>query len=415
MPLALAAATLATTGLLALSTVPGNATPATTSAATPAATPADTEAAAVTTTATFNDPGGDTAAQNRIRDHIIGLINQAESGSTITVSMYNFTDNETSAALVAAKARGVGIRVLLDHTTLATSGNEYAALADKLGTDRTKSSWVYACPAGRGCLGARKLPSDPDGAINHNKFFLFSATGGAKNVVVQSSANLTGVQRTDLFNNAVTIVDSGLYDIYRAYFADLLSYGTAPTGLDHYYKTPATGAYKTYFFPRKEAAGTSYDADASTDTIKLILDNVSCTSGTKVRMAANLFTRREVATKLVALKNAGCGVYLAYDGTPGSMGAGVESILSGKLTQRVQCYEDRGANAAKAGLHSKYLMVEGTYDGVAGRKLVWTGSHNYSYPALRANDETLLKIDVPALYDQYRANHDRLMAYCAGS
>ena len=72
----------------------------------------------------------------------------------------------------------------------------------------------------------------------------------------------------------------------------------------------------------------------------------------------------------------------------------VENIVSGRLTERVQCHEDRGAGVPKAGLHSKYLLVEGVYDGKAGRKLVFTGSHNYTYPALRANDETLLKIDV---------------------
>ncbi|MGW4159418.1 phospholipase D-like domain-containing protein [Streptomyces sp. NPDC004788] len=383
---------------------------------TAAPAPAGAAPAPVTTTATFNDPSGDTAAQNRIRDHIADLVDRAETGSTISVSMYNFTDDTVAAALAAAKTRGVNVRVILDHTTLATTGNEYADLARDLGTDRTQGSWVYACPAGRGCIGTRQLPDDPDGAINHNKFFLFSATGGAKDVVVQTSANLTGLQRTDLFNNAVTIVDTGLYGIYQSYFADLLAYGTSPTGLDDYYRTPAGGPYKAYFFPRKETAGGSYDADASTDTVKLILDNVDCAGGaTQVRMAANLFTRREVATRLVELKNAGCTVILAQDGAPGSMSSDVESILYGKLSKRVQCYEDRGTGVAKAGLHSKYLLVEGTYAGVAGKKLVWTGSHNYTYPALRSGDETLLKIDVPALYDLYRANHDQLMTYCAGS
>ncbi|MET9952192.1 phospholipase D-like domain-containing protein [Streptomyces sp. NPDC006339] len=382
-----------------------------------AASPAPSGAAAVTTTATFNDPAGDTAAQNRVRDHVIDLIGQAPAGSTITAGLYTFTDDPVTDALGAAKTRGVKVRVIVDHTSATMAGGEYERLVTRLGTDRTQPSWVFACPAGRGCIGSRKLPSDTDGAINHNKFWLFSNTGGASDVVVQTSANMTGVQRTDLFNNAVTIVDSGLYGIYQSYFADLLHHGTSTAGLSHYYKTPSstTGPYKTYFFPRQESAGTSYDADASTDTVKLILDNVGCSGGTQVRMAANLFTRDEVASKLVALKNAGCSVILAHDGYPGSMGTAVESVISGKLTQRVQCYEDRGADVAKAGLHSKYLLVEGTYDGVAGRKLVWTGSHNYTYPALRANDETLLKIDNPALFAQYKANHEHLMAYCAGN
>ncbi|MFI8966223.1 phospholipase D-like domain-containing protein [Streptomyces sp. NPDC053493] len=371
--------------------------------------------AAVTTTATFNDPSGDATAQNRVRDRIVDLIGKAPAGSTVTAGLYTFTDDAVTDALGAAKTRGVNIRVIVDHTTVTMTGGEYDHLVARLGTDRTQGSWVFACPAGRGCIGSRQIPGDTDGAINHNKFWLFSETGGAKDVVVQTSANMTGVQRTDLFNNAVTIVDTGLYGIYQDYFTDLLAHGSSGSGLSHYYKTPASGPYKAYFFPRKEATGTTYDSDASTDTVKLILDNVGCAGGTQVRMAANLFTRDEVASKLVALKNAGCTVILAHDGAPGSMSAGVESVVSGKLSQRVQCYEDRGTGVAKAGLHSKYLLVEGTYDGVAGRKLVWTGSHNYTYPALRANDETLLKIDNAALYDQFKANHQYLMTYCAGS
>ncbi|MFI8827602.1 phospholipase D-like domain-containing protein [Streptomyces sp. NPDC053431] len=377
--------------------------------------PAGAADAPVTTTATFNDPSGDATAQDRIRAHVVDLIGRAPAGSTITAGLYTFTDDSVTDALGTAKSRGVNVRVIVDHTSVTMTGGEYDRLAARLGTDRTQGSWVFACPAGRGCIGSRQLPGDADGAINHNKFWLFSSTGGASDVVVQTSANMTGVQRTDLFNNAVTVVDSGLYGIYQDYFADLLSYGSTTAGVSHYYKTPASGPYKAYFFPRKEASGTTYDNDASTDTVKLILDNVGCAGGTQIRMAANLFTRDEVASKLVALKNAGCSVILAHDGYPGSMSSGVESIISGKLTQRVQCYEDRGTGVAKAGLHSKYLLVEGTYDGVAGRKLVWTGSHNYTYPALRANDETLLKIDNGALYDQFKANHQYLMSYCAGS
>ena len=380
--------------------------------------PAGAADAPVTTTATFNDPSGDATAQNRVRDHIVDLVGRAPAGSTITAGLYTFTDDSVTDALGAAKTRGVNVRVIVDHTSATMAGGEYDRLVTRLGTDRTQGSWVFACPAGRGCIGSRQLPGDTDGAINHNKFWLFSSTGGADDVVVQTSANMTGVQRTDLFNNAVTIVDSGLYGIYQAYFADLLHHGSSTGGLNHYYKTPTsgTGPYKAYFFPRQEASGSSYDSDASTDTVKLILDNVSCAGGaTQIRVAANLFTRDEVASKLVALKNAGCSVVLAHDGAPGSMSAGVESVISGKLTQRVQCYEDRGTGVAKAGLHSKYLLVEGTYDGVAGRKLVWTGSHNYTYPALRANDETLLKIDDAALYGLYKANHQYLMTYCAGS
>jgi phosphatidylserine/phosphatidylglycerophosphate/cardiolipin synthase-like enzyme len=375
----------------------------------------------VTTTATFNNPAATAAEQDKIRDHILGLIEGAEPGSSIMVAMYVFSDATVSGALVAAKRRGVSVRVLLDHSTRRTNGNEYATLASGLGTDRAKTSWVYACPDARGCVGARTLPGD-DGAINHNKIFLFSRTGGADQVVVQTSANMTSYQRTELFNNAVTIVDAGLYGIYEAYFADMVKHGTS-AGLSHYYRTPSSGRYKAYFFPRRESRGATFNNDAATDTVKLILDNVGCPSGarpTEVRMAASLFSRKEVATKLVSLADAGCSVLLAHDANPGTvdmaptLGTSVEDIISGRLTERVGCWENT-PSGVKIGLHSKYLTVSGTYGGAPGRKLVWTGSHNFSYPALRSNDETLLKIDDPALFDRFRADHELLMSYCAGT
>lgn len=403
-----------------------------TSASAGAASGAQAAAAAVTATtgAIFNDPSGATAEQDRIRDHLVALIDDAPAGSSISVSMYTFTDDPVRDALIAAEGRGVSVKVIVDHksSSAVTSGGEYENLKAALGTDRTRSSWVLDCGVDRGCIGTRVLPGSgdkPDTAINHNKFLLFSHTGGADNVVVQASANLSSVQRTGLFNNAVTIVDKGLYDNYQAYFADLVTNAAGP-GLSHYYKTPTSAtdpAYKTYFFPRKEASGTTYNNDASTDTVKLILDKVDCAAGSEVRMAANLFYRDEIANKLVAMKSAGCSVILAADGDPNgggtgtpSMGSTVEGIISGKLTQRVECWENPPAGrTGNIGLHSKYLLVNGTYEGVAGKKIVWAGSHNYSYQALRQNDETLLKIDNAAIYDQFKANHVKLMSYCAGS
>jgi phosphatidylserine/phosphatidylglycerophosphate/cardiolipin synthase-like enzyme len=367
------------------------------------------EAAAPTTTATFNDPAGDSAAQSRIRDHVKGLIEGAPAGSTITAGLYSFTDTQVSGALADAKQRGVNVKIVIDNAATGTGG-QYDALKAALGTDQSKGSFVTNCGANRGCIGSRELVAGSgDGSINHNKFWLFSESGGTKNVVVQASANMTSLQRTDLFNNAVTIVDAGLYGVYQKYFADL---ATRKVNND-YYQTPSSGAYKTYFFPRKEAAGKSWNDDASTDTVSLILGNVDCKAGTEVRVAANLFSRREVAEKLVSMTSAGCKVILANDGGT-SMSADVAKILAGKLTERVECAEVReGKNPV--GLHSKYVLVNGTYEGKSGRKLVFTGSHNYSYAALRANDETLLKLDNAALYDQFKENHVKIMSYCKGS
>lgn len=59
-------------------------------------------------------------------------------------------------------------------------------------------------------------------------------------------------------------------------------------------------------------------------------------------------------------------------------------------------------------VHSKYLLIEGGYDGVADQQLVFTGSHTYTLSALQQNDEALLKYDDPQVYDAYRSDFWRL-------
>ncbi|MEV7421503.1 phospholipase D-like domain-containing protein [Streptomyces sp. NPDC091212] len=370
-------------------------------------------------TSTFNHPAGTGAEQNAIRNQLVSLIQRSPSGSRIDGSIYLFTDTTVSAALVAAKERGVKVKMIIDGDSVDTGGSQYDTLKAGLGTTLSADSWVLACPVPRGCLGNRKLNADHTGAINHNKFFLFSQVGDTDGVVFQTSANLTTTQRTKYFNNAVTIPDagSGLYTTYRAYWEDLKKHGSSGSGLDHYYKTQQSGKYKTYFFPRKEDSGT-YDKDPSTDTIVSLLKNVSCAGGvTRIRVGMYAFTRVQVADKLVSLKQAGCRVDLLHNDESGNLGTAVGNAVKGNLTTVSRCKgttQNADGTTRAIGVHSKYLLIEGTYLDATGRKLVFTGSHNYTFPNLRSYDETLLKIDNAAVYDTFKANFEsmRTGSYC---
>ncbi|WP_219665776.1 phospholipase D-like domain-containing protein [Streptomyces bambusae] len=380
----------------------------------------------VTVTATFNDPAGTAAQQDAIRNQLISLVNRAPAGSEINGSVYLMTDGGVRSALVAAKQRGVRVKVIVDGDAVPdidpdsgkATGSEYSALAaaSGLGTDLTADSWVMACPAARGCIGNRDLGGGDDGAINHNKFFLFSKVGTTENVVFQTSANLTTSQRRNLYNNAVTLPDngSGLYTAYRSYWQDLLTYGSSGTGLAHYYKTQDTGPYKTYFFPRQEKSGTTYSTDPGTDTVVSLLNNIDCAGGTsRIRIGMYAFTRPQVADKLVQLQAAGCQVELLHNGEDGNLGTTVQNAIAGKLGYIARCAgtaTGSDGTSRTIGIHSKYLLVEGTYLGVPQRKLVFTGSHNYTFPNLRSHDETLLKIDNPAVYDAFRSNFETVKA-----
>ncbi|MFD3538186.1 phospholipase D-like domain-containing protein [Streptomyces sp. NPDC058662] len=395
--------------------------------------------APVTLEATFNDPDKTTERphgvspsawgdQNALRDQLIDLIQRAEKGSLVRGSMYLFTDDEVRKALLSRKGE-LRIQLILDGDTVAAGGGEYQTLSEALGKVEygqsvdadTAGSFVLACPQDRGCVGNRVLPpasgsGEGESAINHNKFFVFEKVGTTANVVFQSSANLTTNQRVGMYNNAVTIPDAGLYQEYNRYWKQLLMHGSQGAGLADNYTAKDVGPYKTYFFPRVEsdndtALGSPVDPrnDASSDTVVSLLKNVDCKAvpTTQIRIGMYAFTRTQVAEKLRDMRAAGCQVHVVHNGDPGNVGSTVKNVLTtAKLNSLSKCQGTEAGGTAR-GIHSKYLLIDGTYLGTGGRKLIFTGSHNYTYPNLRSQDETLLKIENTALYEKFRENFDQ--------
>jgi phosphatidylserine/phosphatidylglycerophosphate/cardiolipin synthase-like enzyme len=325
--------------------------------------------------AVFNTPQNG-AADLAIEAKITELVNLAVPGSTVRVALFHWTRLPMVEPFVAAAARGVDVRIVLDRDNRDQNGEHNAAV----------KALEAGLPAGSVtlCRDAQNTGACIGTNINHNKFFLFSELAdGSKNVVGQSSQNFTTTQ-THLWNNLVIIRnDAGLYAGYLKYWGDL----KAQTQNANYYTVvDGEGGTRAYFFPR-----------ASGDTVEGVLDNVDC-PGADLRLAMAIFTtgRTNVANKLVALKQAGCGVEAVL-----GEGAAAE-IISTLKAGGVKVTEFLAPTGES--VHSKYLLIEGSYNGQPGRKLVWTGSHNYSDNALRDNDEALLKVDDATVYDAYKAN-----------
>jgi phosphatidylserine/phosphatidylglycerophosphate/cardiolipin synthase-like enzyme len=348
-------------------------------------TPTTPAVAAVTSGAVFNNPTV-ASQQYAVVEHIQRLIQGAAPGSTIRVAMYHFSLTRVSNDLSAAYDRGVNVRLVVDSLS-----RDYPAVTNlvaKLGTNRANASWVTICTTGRACIG------NLDSPIMHNKFFLFSDTLGSTNVLVQSSANLTSGNAERYWNNAVTLVgNTAVYNSYVTYHGDL----AAQVKNNDYYRTTSSGNAKSYFFPR---AGTTQ----STDTIYNMLDeNVTCegntstgteTGRTIIRIGMWHFSRNPIANKLRELADKKCWVDVVYTESD----ADVPAILAGH--DRIKLYKITGDYI----VHSKYMLIEGTYAGQKDTKWVMTGSHNYSNAALRENDEALLRIQSATIHDQYRAN-----------
>lgn len=354
----------------------------------------------------FNDPTStDPARQNAIRDRVRAFIAAADPGSTIRMAMYHLWDNTVAQDLAAARtARGVNVQVVLDETTVSDpAGNpaSYDTLKAALGTDIAQSSYVTLCAKGRSCLGSSAS------GINHNKFLLFSSLGGGTvtQAVLQLTSNLTPSNHSRYWNSSVAFAGNPtLYSAYTSYFAELATQDRANWS----YTYAGAGDYKVYFFPR---AGTTDD----TDTVVNALDNVGCTwtdstgtHRTAIRAAMLKITRQAVADKLRALAAAGCTVDIVYSETD----SGTWNALHGQTRLTTRCYQhdhDGDAGTPNRIVHSKNLMIDGMYAG-ARDKLVFTGSHNWSGPALRDNDETMLRITTPTVYDAFVTNFGQTRA-----
>ncbi|WP_433180560.1 phospholipase D-like domain-containing protein [Actinoallomurus sp. CA-150999] len=339
--------------------------------------------AAMRPSAVFNVPSGSAAEQNAIAHQVNQLTAGAPRGALIQIAVFMFTSKAFAQTLIDAKKRGARVQLVVDAST--RDNDAYRSVERALGTSRKSSSWVVACRSG--CIGD---------AIMHNKFFLFSRTGRARDVVVQSSANLTTRNRVNAWNNAFTISDARLYRAYGRYFAAL---AVRRHERDHY-RVAHSGRVTAYTFPR---AGDS----PKTDTLYELLGHVGCARGTAVRVTTFNLSRTAVAERLWSLSHQGCDVRVIYT----NLSARAHDILAQdggpQLLNSHYLYFNEDGDEVDAFAHSKYVLIDGTYAGHT-RKVVITGSPNYTEPALRHNDETMITIEGADIYRAYQGNFARL-------
>jgi phosphatidylserine/phosphatidylglycerophosphate/cardiolipin synthase-like enzyme len=332
--------------------------------------------------ATFNDPTGLRSQQTALMDQIIEATNNVPSGSIIRFVAYSFDYQPMVDALLAAKKRGAQVRLLIDSHT---ETSQIRKLRSALGTGTSDGSYLRTCTYS--CMSSKA-------SFIHSKLYLFSRTGGATRVSMNSSANPaeTGISKS--WNNTYTTVgDKALYDANVDNFNDMLP---DKTNTD-YYHTVESPPYKEYFFPR---AGSTKNSD----TLYNILNDVSCPSTIKVTTYFWTSARLYLAEKLSALKKAGCSVEVIYPDGPGSQDTIYPEVTAELLGGKVPTWNTR----PNAGLyvHNKVILINGTYQGVPGQKIVYATSQNLTKNSLRNSNEVMLRIPIPAVYDAYSGNFE---------
>jgi len=147
-----------------------------------------------------------------------------------------------------------------------------------------------------------------------------------------------------------------------------------------------------------------------------VLDHVDCFGNTTVgtsdnhrtiiRVNQHILSRVYLAQKLVALDAAGCYVEVVanYDPSNDSSVTALTNLLAATSNAYNGVLVRYYCNADSVWTHSKYVMIEGKYYGGPDRKILWTGSANWSTNSLRQSDETVLQMEDAAVFAAYLAD-----------
>ncbi len=318
---------------------------------------------------------GSTALVDKLLEHI------SAATKTIDIALYSFDDFATPStiiadrvadSLLAAKARGVSIRMVL-----------------RMGLNSAPLSKLAA-----GGVPMMRRNVTELGSGMHNKFFIFDGrdtTSATDDWVITGSWNVTNDGTIRAAQNAVFIQDQSLARIYTVEFEEMFGSTTdtpnptvarfGPTKKDNTpHQTVINGnVVEVYFSP----------SDHTTSAISRAL----ATATQNIFVAQFSFTRDDLAATLVDRKNNGVTVRGLIDNIndtgsqfPFLQGAGLDFL--------------KASHSVVAGdFHHKYGVVDPFNDG--SDPLVITGSHNWSSSAENDNDENTVIIHSGPVARQY--------------
>jgi hypothetical protein len=373
--------------------------------------------------AVFNDPQGGFAARWRIVQHIDDAVRRTPSGQRILISSYLMDSVSSADALVAAHARGVHVKIVLDGDQGNTAVSRRLAgvlNADNIDPDTGEPyrdengralpwgpdrSFVVFCKGS--CRGDRTMTN------NHSKFYLFSRTGTARNVVMVSSSNLNRGGAVRGWNDALTVKGKpAMFQDYASIFREMAQ--DTPLDGDRF-REVTRGRYTSRFFPL-----TVYRDPVLEDLARVRCRGATGGAGRKgrtaihVAMFAFLNERGEqIARRLVELDNRGCDVSVIY----GAPSREVADILKRSARRGgVRLWDSRrdldGDRVPDLRTHEKYMLINGVYAGDTSSWQVHTGSQNWGQTLMNGDDVTL-NVESRFIHAQYLANWRSIARYGA--
>ena len=276
--------------------------------------------------------------------------------SSIDATLYDFNRSSVRDALLAAKQRGVTVRVVTDNETRhdnATYIPYYAALES---------------------AGIPIVDDNTNSGIMHDKYMIFDGQ-----VVWTGSTNYTDNDFTLNHNNSLVFTSTAMAEVYLSDFAQMFA------GQFMGAKTPTA---KTIDYN-----GTSVEIYMAPqdEPLTVIIDEVNAAT-TSVNFAIFFFTDDALRDALIAAKQRGVRVQGLWDALGAANSFSEDEILcAAGIPIKIENTSGK--------MHNKFMVIDA--GNVAGR--VVTGSLNWTGSGNDSNSENTLVVHNPDVAGQYAA------------
>jgi phosphatidylserine/phosphatidylglycerophosphate/cardiolipin synthase-like enzyme len=321
----------------------------------------------------FNGPGS-----QEINGKVLRAIRHTPRKGKIRAMTWNFNSWVFVNALREAHQRGASVRIIMARTLAAeqSAGGPFWVLRRALaaGNKHRKPemrSWFGTCS--NSCRGK--------GGAMHSKIYLFSKVGASRQVVMSSSANLTGSAASNQWNDMFTITERR-----KPYETSIKVFNQAALDRPAPYQTYKDRKITGWFHPNKGRPDIPYQ----------MLRRVKCHGAqgagidgrTSIRIAQDVFNGgrgAKIAGRIKELHRQGCSIRIVYSQMAGKS----REILAGVPKNHLVSDRD-GDGAYDIYLHMKAMAISGHYGNDRGARIVFNGSANWSGLGLIADEQGLV-------------------------
>lgn len=368
----------------------------------------------------FNNPLGTQKQKYVVNTRILKAVKHAKRGSTIRFSTYSFDRQDVTKALWQAhKKKDVNVQVVVNHNVV-TPNERW--LQKKLGKNTKKSSFFHICKGS--CRGK-------GGGNEHAKIYSFSHTGGAKDLIIESSGNLTSGAAAGQWNDVFSIMgNTKLFDtwvkVFNQYKKDkpvkkrTILYKSQQLDVTWHRLNTAALAQP---IATKDSVSTlsarkkKKKKKSAGDPVLKRLNKVSCNTSdahgdgngnTVIRIIMYAwFGNRSVpiAHKIASLKKQGCNIQAILT-EPGGKTVSILRAAGVPMRDAAWNYGEKMATDGSKKVwgprlycHLKWMLISGKYGGV-NQDIVFAGSENWSGISF-SNDEVTLQLTGADYYKAY--------------